>query len=360
MRTSFARVLGLCALLLGPVAPVAAATGEASARDFRAFGLPPGVRPTVVRAGFELQDINAIDDGQETLAFSGVLTLTWQDPRNAFDPAVDGVSEKIFVGDYQFNEIAPGWYPQLVLVNDAGMFQHSGVVQRVRPDGTSTIVQTVTALAETRFTMYRFPFDQQQLEAVFEVLGFDRDEIVLEVVPSGTDAVSIQHKIPQWTVRNIRVFSRDEPATGSELHEGRSALVLGVDVERDSFYAVRLVVLPLIVIVLLSFSVFWMDRASLGDRLNVSFIGILTAVAYQLVTSEQLPRIAYVTLMHGFLSISFMTMCATVVVSLAVSFMDRRGKRTFGDVVDRRCRWAFPLGYFGILGTQLAIAFLLY
>ena len=76
---------------------------------------------------------------------------------------------------------------------------------------------------------------------------------------------------------------------------------MSVDVDRDSFYIRRLVTFPLIVIVLLSFSVFWMDRSSLGDRISVSFIGILTAVTYQLLVNDVLPPISYVTLMHGFL-----------------------------------------------------------
>ena len=63
-----------------------------------------------------------------------------------------------------------------------------------------------------------------------------------------------------------------------------SAFIVSVDVQRESFYMRRLVIIPLVVIVLPSpSSVFWMDRSSLGDRLSVSFIGILTGVAYQLV-----------------------------------------------------------------------------
>ena len=84
-----------------------------------------------------------------------------------------------------------------------------------------------------------------------------------------------------------------------------------------SFYVSRLVTLPLIVIVLLSFSVFWMDRSSLGDRISVSFIGILTAVAYQVVMSEILPQIAYVTWMNAFLNFSFLMMVGTVITNLA-------------------------------------------
>ena len=61
-----------------------------------------------------------------------------------------------------------------------------------------------------------------------------------------------------------------------------------------------------------------MDCAGLGDRINVSFIGLLTGVAYQLVMSDILPRISYVTLTHGVISLSFFAMCAAVVVNLAV------------------------------------------
>ena len=97
-----------------------------------------------------------------------------------------------------------------------------------------------------------------------------------------------------------------------------SVLILSVEVERKSWYVRRLLILPLAIIVLLSFCVFWMDRSSLGDRVSVSFIGILTAVTFQLVMSEHLPEISYVTLTHVFLGWSFLVMCSTVVINLVV------------------------------------------
>jgi hypothetical protein len=108
----------------------------------------------------------------------------------------------------------------------------------------------------------------------------------------------------------------------------------------------------------LSFSVFWMDRSSLGDRISVSFIGILTAVTYQLVMSEIQPRISYVTFMNGFLNISFFLMCATVVINLVVGEFDKKGKFKVGDRIDRYCRWIFPLTFFAIILLLLGVAFL--
>jgi hypothetical protein len=111
---------------------------------------------------------------------------------------------------------------------------------------------------------------------------------------------------------------------------------------------------------LLSFSVFWMDRSSLGDRISVSFIGILTAVAYQVVMSEILPRIAYVTWINAFLNFSFLMMVGTVIINLVVGALDQQGRSELAQRVDHLCRWIFPLTYFGLVLFAFAVAFLLF
>ena len=117
----------------------------------------------------------------------------------------------------------------------------------------------------------------------------------------------------------------------------------------------RIVIVPLVMLVMLSWSVFWMDRESLGDRMDISFIGILTIVAYQIMISEHLPRIPYFTLMATFLYLSFVVLFASVVVNLMVGRLDRIGQREKGDRIDHRCRWIFPFAYFGLI--LLAAAF---
>jgi len=111
------------------------------------LGPPKDDGPVVVRASFQVRDINDIDDEAETFEFGGVLKLTWHDERQAFDPAEAGVAEKIYQGAYQFNELSPAWYPQVVLVNESGLFEKHGVILRVQPDGTLTLVETVNAAA---------------------------------------------------------------------------------------------------------------------------------------------------------------------------------------------------------------------
>jgi hypothetical protein len=112
-------------------------------------------------------------------------------------------------------------------------------------------------------------------------------------------------------------------------------------------------------IVMLSWSVFWMDRSSVGDRMAVSFVGILTAVAYQITLVGIVANVSYFTLMNAFLNLSFLLMSGTVVINLYVGTADRRGHER-GDRIDRRCRWIFPLVYFGFNAIALTAAFLFF
>jgi hypothetical protein len=330
------------ALLCFAPAAVAGDGDGPSPNPFLRLAPPTQDGPVVVHAEFELDDINDIDDVAMTAEFTGVLTLAWTDPRVAFEPGPDG-------------------YPQVVLVNEYDLFETNGILLRVEPDGRSTLVQTVTASIETKMDVRWFPFDEQRLEAVFAVLGYGPHDVLLETkprkaVPHLVDRIAL----PQWSFTGLEKSVQDR----SQAHPGRpgaaSALVVAFEVSRNSGYARRMVTFPLATIVLLSFSVFWMERSSLGDRISVSFIGILTAVTYQLVMWDVLPHVSYFTLIHGFLGLSFLVMCATVVVNLVVGELDKRGQSERGDRFDRRCRWVFPLVYFGCVFVLFAIVETLY
>src|SRR5262245_4846069 len=362
ITTGMALVVPLvcCALMTvaDPIAGSETAPSRTASSEAALLAPPKEAGGVVVRARFVLHNINAINDASETFEFSGVLTLTWHDPRQAFDPAIAGVREKVFQGNYQVDELTTGWSPQVVLVNESGLYQKSGIVLRIRPDGTSTLSQTLNAAAKSAINMRRFPFDGHRLEAVFDVLGFDKDEVLLQVESDQSGSLVGHVQVPHWTVTGVRESVRDRAAPYAGRLGVSSTFVVGVDVQRSPFYMLRLVVLPLIVIILLSFAVFWMDRSLIGDRLSISFIGILTGVAYLLVTSELIPPISYLTLIHGFLNLSFLMMCATVLANLRVAALEKQGKVELADRFDRRCRWCFPLVYFGLLLVMLAVALL--
>ncbi len=346
-----------CAGLVGaqPLAQPNTQPSQAATSDYPLLTPPEDDGPVVVQVSFEIQDIDEINEENETFEFTGVLTLKWHDNRQVFDPTVVGAKEKIYQGDYQFNELSPSWFPQIVLVNSSGPFEQQGVVLRALPDGTQILISKISAVAKTELNLRRFPFDRQRLQAVFEVLGFDHSEVVLQVEEETTvNALWV----PQWTITGTGMSAQDRAASYAGRRGIASMFVVSVDVRRVSFYIGRLVILPLIVIVLLTFSVFWMDRASLGDRISVSFIGILTAVAYQVVMNDIMPRIGYVTWIDGFLNLSFLLMVGTVIINLVVGRLDQHKRHDVAHRVDVLCRWIFPITYLGLILISFAVMFL--
>ena len=170
------------------------------------------------------------------------------------------------------------------------MYEKHSVLLRVQPDGTSTLIETVNAIAKVDYRMRRYPFDSQRLDAVFEVLGFDSSEVVFEAEPRLVDSSWEKVQISQWQLVGIRSSTAERIAPHAGKRGISSTFTASIAVQRKPLFIIRLVVLPLALIVVLSWSIFWMERSSLGDRIDISFVGILTAVAYQIVVGDILPQ----------------------------------------------------------------------
>jgi hypothetical protein len=211
------------------------------------------------------------------------LTLRWKDQRQAFDTVEAGVSEKVYQGPYQFLELYTAWWPQLSLANESGGVHRQGQVLKITPDGTLTYIEEINATAVTPMNLRRFPFDQQVFVVAFAVLGFSEDEV--QLVPGSSPFRASGVDLPQWKFGEIATRIEDSENRGETLG---STYAVSIRMERKPGHLLRTVVLPLILLVMLSWSVFWMDTSSVSNRLDISFMGILTVVAYQIIISDHL------------------------------------------------------------------------
>jgi hypothetical protein len=312
---------------------------------------PPGNGHVVVRAGFMLYDVNEIEETTETFEFEGALLLNWHDPRQAFDPATEGAEQRVFKGEFQFNELFDGWWPQVILANQSGMLDRQGIVLRIEPDGTVWYVEEIDAVAESPMELRFFPFDTQTLEVHFKFLGYGIDEVRFEPVAEFSSLLPQRGSAignAEWRIDDYAVTTGEDLSAiaGAAIVGRGSTLRIDVRAERNAGYLIRTVVLPLALIVMLSWSIFWMDRESLGNRMDISFIALLTVVAFQTIVEQALPAIPGFTLMAGFITLNYLLLAATIIVNLRVDNLDRAGRRAAGDALDLRCRWLFPALYF--------------
>jgi hypothetical protein len=82
---------------------------------------------------------------------------------------------------------------------------------------------------------------------------------------------------------------------------------------------------------------------------------VLTIVAYQFVVAEDLPRIAYLTLLDKMMILSFVLLAVTVIQSLVVArYQDDDMPRALR--IDRASRLIFPIAYLGLLTLVVTTA----
>jgi hypothetical protein len=197
-----------------------------------------------------------------------------------------------------------------------------------------------------------FPFDTQTLEARMVAFGSDSGQVLLEVnehMLGATEDHAMKNgqvNIAQWRLLNVDMVA----ALSDHRYYGDakpiSELLFTITLQRESASVVWKVILPLIILVLLMWAIFWMEVDNLSDRLNVAFIGILTIVAYQFLIEGSMPRISYFTFTDAVLLYSFVVMCLSVLESLALTTMCKAGHKAAAERVDHVARWAFPLIYF--------------
>jgi hypothetical protein len=89
--------------------------------------------------------------------------------------------------------------------------------------------------------------------------------------------------------------------------------------------------------------------------MSVSFVGLLTAVAYQIILGDILPHIAYLTPVNVFVNLSFMVMCASIVINLIVGEFNRSGRGDKADAIDNRCKILFPVVYLSLIAIVSVI-----
>lgn len=348
VRRAAACVVGLVMLL-----DVAAAALEP--------GMPnPPASPTRVRCAILIVDVLDIDDVSESFEAKISLVASWDDPRLAFDAAAEGTERKLFQGQYQFSEVFRGWWPQLVLVNEIGLGDITAVTVEVTPDGGVRLMQHRTVRLETPMQLHDYPFDQQRLRAILVPFGSTIDDVVLEVddrYADTTDELVRRNQdvnVAGWILRHLEMVVDETFLSTGNGRRTFSRLVTTIHLERRSWQLVWQLLFPLVVIVSMIWSIFWIDPESLSERLNVSFIGVLTIVAYQFVVIDHMPRMSYLTFTDTLLLVSFVTMSATIPQSLVIHSLVRKGRSDLARRIDHICRWAFPLAYLAAIAVTIA------
>jgi hypothetical protein len=307
------------------------------------FVIPPNPQgATLVDLGLFIEGITNIDPVTNSFTIEGFLDLVWCDPRESFNPEELGWHEKFFLEDDAHDEMNEIWQPAITFPNESSPRETENLELIVFEDGTIEYEERFSVTLEAHFDLLHFPFDTQVLEIEIESLAWSESYLLFH---QEEDTIGFRRdfELAEWHTADVKTHL--ESVREIRDRHPFSEFIMLITVERlPGFYIWRLI-LPMIIIVALSWSVFWMKDDDLSNRLMVSFTGILTVVAYQFTISASLPRIPYMTFMDAVITFSFIMMALTIIENIVVYILDKGEKKTSANHFEFACRFVFPSLY---------------
>ena len=319
----------------------AALPANAQAPDGKTLLTPPVPNGELVKVEIELRIINiaSIDEVKEQFEVDGYLLARWTDPRLTYTPA--GPADR--VREYSRSDI---WIPYFEMVNGVVPHDRYDISIQGAPDGSINYVERFHAILSSKFELRRFPFDSQALLIV--VHPFVRQAGQIEFTSYSREAWAIKEftqysSLAQWNLQGVGSSIGHSHLYGN-MHAPEARFTINVK-RRYNFYLWK-VFLPLLLMVLLSWSVFWVEARDLSNQVQIAVTTILTVIAFAFAISATMPRVPYLTYIDAFFLTCYVFVFLAIVELMVVHLTFRHQRDAdLGVRVQHISRWAVPLAF---------------
>jgi len=299
-------------------------------------GLLSAAKPEAATVGLYLAYVPELDLKTNTYVADFYLWFIWKgniDPTQTFEFT---------------NVIAPVELSKVPAYTDAA----GNAKPEIMPDGRSYQVYHVQGRFWHPFPTINFPFDEQDVVLSIEDAKHTIDEVVYQIDRTGT-TLSPALVIPGWKLGNVvpvttvkRFPTNFGYSTGSATDQ-YSHVDFTVHVTRPRVGMFFKVVLPISLIMLITFGALFCKPEDIDARLCLTITALISAVALQYTTSTELPPVGYLLLIDKVFLLSFATILFTTFVSIFSNRLAGEGNHSGAHCLDRWGLIVLPIGFFG-------------
>ena len=293
--------------------------------------------PTQVFVGIWTVDITNIDSAQQNFTTDIAVVLRWKDVRLAHTGT--GLAH------YALDQI---WTPRVGIANET-----SSVVRKfpesaeVQPDGTVLYRQRYVGSFTQPLRLQSFPFDRQDFGIQFVAIRYQPDEVafvpdenwIRDGVPQAA-GMSPSVTLADWTVERWDAKASVYTLTPRMQYSG---YVFEFTARRNVEYYILKVILPLVLIVMMSWSVFWTEPTNSNTQFSIAVTSMLTLIAYRFAVDTQLPRLPYMTRLDVFFLISTLLVFFSLIEVLVTTVLDNNDQLARAKKLVRYCRLIVPV-----------------
>jgi hypothetical protein len=285
----------------------------------------PDGTPTELTVGFYIIEAYEIDDAQRFLVADAMFWLQWLDPRLAPHAGCRVTQDQI-------------WYPRVRLVNRRSLATTDPDLFIIGEGGTVTYQQRGYGEFSAPLNLRDFPLDRQVIP--FRIVsGYSPGDVVFRV---NEDVTGRQDRLSLvgWNAGDVS-WSIGTYYFAPQKRD-LAAVTFSIPVKRKGGYFFWKIIVPLSIVVFMSWAVFWIHPDIAPARVGLSATALLTVFAYQFVLSNLLPAVSYLTrLDRYFVGASFLVFLALVQAVSTVA-VHRNGRPELALRLSRRARILFP------------------
>src|SRR5947209_13059531 len=293
-------------------------------------------RPTQISVGMWVADISNIDSAQQNFTAELAVVLRWKDSRLAHTGK--GIAR------YPLEQI---WHPRVGIVNETNSVSRKMPDSvEVEPDGTVTYRQRYVGAFTQPLRLRSFPFDRQTFRIQVVAVRYQSNEVMF--VPDqvwiqdglkGAGGISPSVTLPDWTIEKWELKPLVYALAPRHQY---SSYAFDFTASRNVQHYILKVILPLILIVIMSWSVFWIDPVHSNSQISIAVTSMLTLIAYRFAVDTQLPRLPYMTRLDAFILTSTLLVFFSLIEVLVTTVLDNNQQSERAKKLDRYCRVIFP------------------
>ena len=293
--------------------------------------------PTQVSVGIWIADITSIDSAQQSFTAEIAVVLRWKDPRLAHTG--NGVVR------YPIEQV---WHPRVSIVNETNAVSRKFPdYVEVEPDGRVNYRQRYAGAFTQPLRLQSFPFDRQTFRVQLVAVRYQSNEVMF--VPDqvwiqdglkGAGGISPSVTLPDWTIEKWEV----KPLVYALApHHQYSSYAFEFTASRNAQHYVWKVILPLVLIVIMSWAVFWIDPVTSNSQISIAVTSMLTLIAYRFAIDNQLPRLPYTTNLDAFILMSTVLVFFSFIEVLVTTILENQKRNRLAITIDHFCRVIFPV-----------------
>ena len=208
-------------------------------------------------------------------------------------------------------------------------------------DGTIQVRLREAATFISNFNFKKFPFDSQSFNFHFtseypiKYSELKYDKLTLKKHIQNIITSNAEGKFSGWKVNEMIACEYAESSWDGYNYAGVSFQIIA---ERETFYYIFKIIIPIFIILITSWTTFWLKPNQIESRITITIVAFLTLIAYNFVIDNELPKLNYLSYIDTFIFLSYLFASLATVFSVLSHYLSVSKNEQNGIILDLHVR----------------------